>query len=216
MNDNNTSSSISNKLQINKTRIRDADGFVATIRYIGTVASAKKRNEIYAGVEWDDETRGKHDGSVICRTTNQIVRHFHIQNKTKTSSSQAGSFLRLNKIDTGVELDLKLLKSRYVEEDAPLIAPNNVLPYSARTSSGREKPIEFLGEMNVRKRQQLGDLNEISLRGMGISGIASDECREEMMNMFGHVEEIDLAGNLFCDWRSLFDVMETFPSLTWF
>ena len=203
-------SSIINSLQIDKTRIRDSDGFVATIRYVGSVASAKNSNEIYAGVEWDDETRGKHDGSVICRRTNQIVRHFSVKNH----SSQAGSFLRLNKIDTGVELDLKLLKSRYVEEDAPLVAPNNLLPYSARTSSGRDKPIEFLGEMNVRKRQQLKDLIEISLRGMGISKI-SIETRGEMAKMFGHIKEIDLAGNLFSDWNALFDVMETFPSLEW-
>ncbi len=215
-----TTTTIINSLQVDKTRVQDNDGFVATVRYIGPVASAKNSNEIYVGVEWDDPTRGKHDGSVICRRTNQIVRHFYIKGDGHSSgssascSSQAGSFLRLNKVDLGVELNLKLLQSRYVEQDAPLVAPNNLLPYSARTSSGREKPIEFLGELNVRKRQQLEDLDEISLRGMGISKI-SNECREEMAKMFGHVKEIDLSGNLFSDWDSLCDVMSIFPSLTW-
>ncbi len=212
----NAASSIANSLVVDQTRIQDSDGFVATVRYVGPVASAKNSKEIYAGVEWDDETRGKHDGSVICRRTNEIVRHFNIKNTTSSSSSHAGSFLRLNKIDTGVDLDLKLIQSRYVDHDAPLVAPNNLLPYSARTSSGREKPIEFLGEMNVRKRQQVGDLNDISLRGMGISRIVSSEAsRKEMVDTFGHTKEVDLAGNLFSDWKVLFDIVEIFPSLEW-
>lgn len=38
-------------------RCRDSDGFLGTILYVGPVASAKKQNEVYAGVEWDDESR---------------------------------------------------------------------------------------------------------------------------------------------------------------
>jgi hypothetical protein len=195
----------------NKTRIQDTDGFVASIRYVGPVASAKKVEEIYAGVEWDDGTRGKHDGSVICRKTNEIVRHFGL----KFPSQTGGSFLRLNKIDLGVELSLKLIQSRYVDPDAPLVAPNNILPYSARTSSGRNKPIEFLGEMKVRKRQQLEDLDDISLRSMGISKCANGDERELLTNTFQHLKELDLAGNLFSDWNDLFEVLLTFPQVEW-
>ena len=43
------------------SRIKDADGFKARVRYIGPVAAAKKETE-WLGVEWDDQTRGKHDG----------------------------------------------------------------------------------------------------------------------------------------------------------
>jgi hypothetical protein len=204
------SNSIADSFRVDRTRIRDADGFVATVRYVGPVASAKKRNEIYVGVEWDDKTRGKHDGSVICRQTNELVRHFSVTN----SSPLAGSFLRLHKVDTGVDFNLELIKSRYVEPDAPLVAPNNVLPYYARTSSGRQKVIEFLGEMDVRKRQQLEDMDDISLRGMGISGISA-KCSEEMLKTFKHVKEIDLAGNLFCDWGPFFEIMAMFPLLEW-
>jgi len=32
------------------------------VRYIGAVASAKDQAAVYLGVEWDDVTRGKHDG----------------------------------------------------------------------------------------------------------------------------------------------------------
>jgi Leucine-rich repeat (LRR) protein len=202
---------IASRLIPNKTRIRDSDGFIATVRYVGPVASAKKSDEIYAGVEWDDPTRGIHDGSVICRKTNQLVRHFSLSNSCQTG----GSFLKLSKIDTGVELNLKLIQSRYVDSDAPLVAPNNILPYCARTSSGRDKPIEFLGELQVRKKQQLERLNDISLRGLGISSIACGNERELLVKTFEHLQELDVAGNLFSDWNSLFELLRIFPRLIW-
>ena len=47
-------------------RVRDAtSGHVATVRYIGSVASAKDQAAMYLGVEWDDASRGKHDGSAV-------------------------------------------------------------------------------------------------------------------------------------------------------
>ena len=204
-------STITASLIPNKTRIRDADGFVATVRYVGPVASAKNREEIYAGIEWDDEHRGKHDGSVISRQTNEIVRHFSL----KVPSQTGGSFMRLNKIDMGVELNMSLIQSRYVDPDAPLVAPNNILPFSARTSSGRDKPIEFLGEMMVRERQQLEDLDEISLRSMGIATMTKNDDREELTKTFGHLKELDVSGNLFSDWDSLFQILRTFPQMNW-
>ena len=87
------------------TRIRDADGFVGTVVYVGSVASSKSPQEQYAGIVWDDNSRGKHDGSVVCRQTNQIVRHF-------SCGSTQGSFLRLRKLDLGVILTAKLLREQ--------------------------------------------------------------------------------------------------------
>eukprot|EP00957_Ditylum_brightwellii_P016034 1208176-Ditylum_brightwellii.AAC.2 len=191
------------------TRVRDSDGFVGTVVYVGPVASAKNTKEIYAGVAWDDETRGKHDGSVICRQTNNIVRHF-------SCGPTGGSFLRLSKIDYGVALDGRLLRARYVVEDAPLVAPGNLLSHVARTTGGRDKPIEFLGEIKIRKRQQLEDLIEVSLRGWGIGRAAVGEEEVNALKEFGHLKEIDLAGNLLCDWNMVFTIMKQFPVMEWF
>lgn len=45
-------------------RIRDvADGNRGTVKYIGPVAAAKNKTELWLGVEWDSTGRGKHDGS---------------------------------------------------------------------------------------------------------------------------------------------------------
>jgi hypothetical protein len=89
------------------------------------------------------------------------------------------------------------------------------LPFYARTASGRDKPIEFLGEMKVRKRQQLDELDDISLRSMGISSISTGAVREEMMKTFQHLKELDVSGNLFSDWEDLLDILKMFPNLTW-
>jgi len=195
-----SSNDIARHLRAGVTRVRDVDGFVGTVMYVGSVPSAKNSQEIYAGIAWDDASRGKHDGSVICRTTNQLVRLFHCQ---------GGSFLRLSKVDLGVTLNPALMQSKYVGMDAPVVAPNNVLPHTARTAGGRDKPIEFLGEMNIRKRQQLSDLDKISLRSLGISRA----CTDESMVEFHHLKEIDLAGNLLSDWDTVFTILGQFPLL---
>lgn len=191
---------IFSQLHVGVTRVRDVDGFVGTVMYVGPVPSAKNATEIYAGIAWDDASRGKHNGSVICRTTNQLVRLFHCQ---------GGSFLRLGKLDLGVTLDPELLQSKYVDMNAPVVAPNNILPHTARTAGGRDKPIEFLGEMNIRKRQQLDDLDKISLRSLGISRA----CLDQSMTRFQHLKEIDLAGNLLSDWHVVFTILRQFPLL---
>jgi hypothetical protein len=193
-----------------ETRIRDSDGFVGTVVYVGPVASSKNLHEIYAGIEWDDPSRGKHDGSVICRRTNQIVRHF-------SCGPAQGSFLRLHKLDVGVSLSSSLLRNKYVEMNAPIIAPNNVLPHTARTSTGKEKVIEFLGEMKIRQQQQLGNLDKVSLRREGISRICCAEEEEGEgdgdggLSEFQHIKDIDLAGNLLGNWTVALKILNQFP-----
>ena len=194
------SSDIASQLRAGVTRVRDVDGFVGTVMYVGPVPSAKNASEIYAGIAWDDASRGKHNGTVICRSSNQLVRLF---------SCEGGSFLRLSKLDLGVTLDPALMQSKYVAMDAPVVAPNNLLPHMARTAGGRDKPIEFLGEMNIRKYQQLGDLDKISLRSLGIARA----CTDQTMVEFQHLKEIDLAGNLLCDWDTVFAILGHFPLL---
>lgn len=189
----------------NETRIRDADGFCGTVVYVGPVASAKNAQETYAGIVWDDPSRGKHDGSVICRKTNDLVRHF-------SCGPTQGSFLRLHKLDLGVALTVELLRSKYVEMQAPVIAPNNLLPHTARTSSGKEKPIEFLGELKIRERQQLVVIDKVSLRREGISSASE----EDLLTEFGNIRDIDLAGNLLCNWKEVLKILSRFPLIEHF
>ena len=198
-------------LIVGGTRIRDEDGFCGTVVYVGPVASAKQPTECYVGICWDDPSRGRHDGSVIDRHTNALVRHFG-----PTPHPTQGSFLRVTKIDTGVPLTAELLHGRYVELSAPIIAPNNRLPHFVRTAQGKEqKPIEFLGELQIRGRQQVQDLSKWSLRRQGISKPASTE-RDilQLRQLAAGVIDLDLAGNLLSQWTDVVTIVGHFPKLT--
>ena len=48
-------------------RIVDKKGSRGTVRYVGPVATSKSADAVYVGVEWDDNTRGKHDGAVTTK-----------------------------------------------------------------------------------------------------------------------------------------------------
>eukprot|EP00592_Proboscia_alata_P005296 CAMPEP_0194368324 /NCGR_PEP_ID=MMETSP0174-20130528/16589_1 /TAXON_ID=216777 /ORGANISM="Proboscia alata, Strain PI-D3" /LENGTH=556 /DNA_ID=CAMNT_0039144665 /DNA_START=215 /DNA_END=1885 /DNA_ORIENTATION=+ len=200
----------------------DSDGFLATVMYVGPVASAKNQEETYVGVAWDDTTRGKNDGSVICRKTNEIVRHFCCPRKndiTVTSTATGASFLRPHKIHLGHTLSPSLLLTKYVPPDDPeLIAPNNILPHVASTSSGRDKPIEFLGEIKIRKQQEVGrNLEFCSLRCLCIRKgwrRSDDENNEVEREMFDKIKGVDLAGNLLCSWEEIKVILYQFPNLT--
>jgi hypothetical protein len=203
MNDNTNTNII-----VGKTRIQDSDGYIGTIVYIGPVASAKDTQCIYAGIVWDDPTRGIHDGSVQCRITKNIVRHFDTYHPT------AGSFIKLSLIDTGRSLTPNLLvNERYVTMDnTECVAPNNIFPnHTACTTSGKNnKPIEFYGEMKIRSYQQVSDLAAISIRRSRINSF-DKSC--DWSNLH-HIQEIDLAGNLLCNWDPFFNIICYLPSLT--
>ena len=62
-----------------------------TVLFEGPVGATKGE---WLGVEWDDSTRGKHDG------THEGVRYFTPRSSSPTSSS----FLRLNKVNLGINL----------------------------------------------------------------------------------------------------------------
>ena len=188
-------------------RVRDSDGFLGTVLYVGPVASAKNQNETYCGIEWDDSTRGKHDGSVISRATNGIVRHF----KCVSSSPTAGSFVKPSKLDFGVDF-ASTLANRYVKPDAPLIAPNNVFEGCvAMTKGGRTKQIEFFGEKKIRDRQQVGDIEKVVVRGEGVSHAGLTP--SSIADYAGHLVEVDLQGNLLSSWSEIGKIICQLKSL---
>ena len=67
------------------SKVRDADGFRGTVRYIGPVAAAKNQEEDWLGIEWDVQSRGKHDGSCVDKL-GKLHRYF-------TCGDTSGSFV---------------------------------------------------------------------------------------------------------------------------
>ena len=147
-------------------RVRDEHGFAGTVRYIGPVATSKDASASWVGVEWDDATRGKHDGMVTCKDGSS-ARYF-------TCAMGAGRFAKPANLDAGIALS-DALASRYVTLGAPLLAPNREFAgepcrehaHERRTDS--TKTIEFYGEMQIRAHQQVDGINKVALRSAGIA-----------------------------------------------
>lgn len=194
-------------LVVDKTRVRDAAGYRGTVAYVGSVASASDPNLIYAGIVWDDPERGKHNGTVVSKTTGQLVSHFSCPHST------GASFVKVNKLDTGTVLTPGVLQERYVplDSDERVAGPDNCLPHTAATASGKDnKPIELLGELKIRKYQQVADLQTLSLR---LSGLSSIDMSASWKTAAQQVRHLDLAGNLYCDWTVLPQILQCLPAL---
>lgn len=173
-------------------RVKDADGYRASVRYIGPVAASKKADEIWLGVEWDKKDRGKHDGSCVDKEGN-LHRYFEC-------SMGAGSFVKGNKVTGGISF-VQALQERYVQKDAPSLTKENdpTLPDAfVTTSKGNAKPIEFLGEHKLRKWQQIGSIDKVAIRDDKISCIG-----EGLTEIGGHFVEVDLQDNLLYKWSEI-------------
>ncbi len=72
-------------------QVRDIEGYRATVKYIGAIANAKPEDG-WIGVEWDESSRGKHDGQAYGR------RYF-------TTDPGRGSFVRAEKLVPRLGLD---------------------------------------------------------------------------------------------------------------
>lgn len=85
--------------------VDDADGSKqrGTVRYLGPVFGSKDETRIYAGVEWDELGRGKHNG------TSDGKQYF-------TCPEGQGSFIHPKRIQLGCTL-VEALKAKYAEDN---------------------------------------------------------------------------------------------------
>lgn len=181
-------------------RVQDLEGFRGTILYIGPVAAAKNPNDIWLGIEWDDPTRGKHDGSCVDKSGNS-VRHFQCP-------EGSGSFVKPNKLLFGKSFE-EALRERYVGLDAPEESPGDIVPDAfVLTSTGVQKNIEFLGEHKIRKRQQIDVLTKITMRNCSLSTAGGD-----FRSTAGHFVELDLQDNLLSSWKEVGEIAVQLPKL---
>ena len=153
-------------------------------------------------MEWDKDTRGKHDAS--CVDSAQVTHRYF------TCTPGAGSFVKPAKIQTG-QTFVAALMERYVSLDAPLITgEENTLPDSfVVTSKGERKAIEFVGESCIRKRQQLADVVEVSVRNSAVSSGGTG-----LGELTRHVISVDLQDNLFSNWNDIVDITRQLPLLS--
>jgi dynactin complex subunit len=132
----------------------------ATVRYIGPVEG---QEGTWVGVEWDDPSRGKHDG------TTGGKRYFICS----CDSPAAASFVRISKISRGSSL-VDALVLRYTNQlaEGQAAADGQVFLH---TSSHRKVWVELVGEQKVTERLSKTELLQAArLVGANASHVVSE------------------------------------------
>lgn len=170
-------------------------GYFGTVRFVGEVPPSEGS---WAGVEWDDSTRGKHSGE------HNGVQYFI------SSVPGSASFLRPKKITLGTSF-VEALAERYRRESAT--AEDQVDMYLPATAKGSHiTPVELVGAEKITEKQShLDTLQSVSLRGMLVASAGSEG---EILNTSPNVAELDLSRNLLLpSMEVVADIVKQLPYL---
>lgn len=175
------------------------DGFLCTVRYVGKLSGA---NGEWLGVEWDDTTRGKHDGK---HKGSQIFQCL-------SDAPTAASFVKSSRKFDSEQTVIQAIKSKYGNVDNPNL--------EAVIISG--KVAEEVGFDKIAQEQaRLADLRIILIDQMVVNGIAvrnaSDvgirHAQEELRTTCPNVTELDLGWNIFESWADVALICAALPKL---
>lgn len=161
----------------------ESEGNYGTVRYVGDVPPTKG---VWLGVDWDDSTRGKHNGS------HQERHYFYTRHPT------SGSFLRPQKANAGVAF-IEALRDRYglvEEEGGGVIVEDMYVKGSKQTTF-----VEVVGAEKVNKEQSdLDKILKVCLRNTHVNGVQSDD---EISRICPNVEQLDVSWNLLPSWEAV-------------
>ncbi|KAI7888706.1 CAP Gly-rich domain-containing protein [Mucor mucedo] len=182
------------RIQIGKDR--------ATVMYTGTVEGTTGE---WLGIEWDDPTRGKHDG------LHQGTRYFSCRH------AKSGSFVRYHaqKVVTGTTF-MKALKERYTTED----------DFTTVKGEKYEKDKD-IGELYFGGNKQIVvetyGFEKILRAQRGLSGLTVVGLAEQCVAWAGPpgeiseaelaIEDLDLSRDLIADWKTVSEITSQLGSL---
>lgn len=111
-------------------------GYIGTVKYIGPITGYKG---LWLGIDWDDVTRGKHNGTV------DGVEYF------KASHLKSGSFVRCEKVNFGQSI-INAILSKYGQCDNLELEEQVLLAFKKTTNTPF---LEMVGLEKVAKKQRL-------------------------------------------------------------
>lgn len=169
---------------------------VATVRYVGKVEG---QDGEWAGVEWDDPSRGKHDGSV------NGVKYFAC-----SSGLNAGSFVRVEKVAEGINVPQALL-ARYRNEKAEGGEEVTADELYVETIGQRRVKINLVGAEQISQLQsQTHKLTSSRLVQMDVASVGD---ADELAALLPNASELDLSSNLVSGWPFVRDLATFLPHL---
>ncbi|KAK3092781.1 hypothetical protein FSP39_007152 [Pinctada imbricata] len=173
------------------------DGYIGTVKFIGNLNQEKTKG-IWLGVDWDNEERGKHDGSL------NGVQYF------TTSTPKSGSFVRPKKVNGGVSCYMAI-KDRYgkqEEENAGVIADELYVVDSKK----KKTIVEMVGAEFINlKQSNLNYLQEVVLKEMLVYGVGIHG--NDLMNHTRNIQELDISKNLLSSWENVANIAKCLPNL---
>ncbi|TID21850.1 tubulin-specific chaperone-like protein E [Venturia nashicola] len=170
---------------------------ICTIRYIGAI---KGKGE-WLGVEWDNASRGKHDGHV------DGERYFTCVSREPT----AASFIRPNRQPDVRRSFIEALRYKYASDHTDIVFQNGRPSDKAIQISGKE--VEEVGFDKIRKQQAgLEQLKIVLLDGLCIDQQIASETLEnalpEIREVCPKIVELDLSRNLLAQWGPIAAICE--------
>ena len=205
----------------------------ATILYAGpllhevTGALALKKNELWFGIEWDDASRGKHNGVV-----NGTV--YFTPKKEGTNSS----LVLEKKCNFGVDILEAIVKRYFLDKEAKEILVNKetiveVLAAKAEelkkqeindiktefdeegfifTYQTRTKRIEFMGfDKHWKRINTLTEMTDLSINDLLVRDFGEINTLRPLIS---NVTNLSLENNLLCNWEQIVHIGTEFPNLT--
>ena len=184
-------------------RVRDRGGSRGTVKYIGTVATSTKNPDfVWIGVQWDDPSRGKHDGET------GGVRYFRCDKNT------SGSFAKPKKLTRAAGF-LEMLQERYEEDDTK---GNFKIKDGARSieatfdgEEGRSFEVTLVGVEKIKKRQKLDVIERVSLESSNF-GIAGENA-DRIGKMCPNLRELHAPETLIGCWSEIAKIVLQLPKL---
>lgn len=181
------------------------DGALCTVRYIGEVAGT---NGTWLGVEWDDATRGKHDGShkgtryFTCMpfrgTISSAVLSTNHWRLGISKSHTAASFVRPKRPADKPQSFIGALHEKYASDG------DGVDPDAGVVIFGTKVAQEMGFDKIRRKLAQVEDLTVVILDGLRVAS-ARDDNEPAIAERCPSITQLDLGRNLF---ESLAPVVE--------
>lgn len=174
--------------------------FVGTVRYVGNLKH-KKDDDLWVGVEWDDHTRGKHNGAV------GNVEYF------KTEHSTAGSLIKFSKVNFGLSFQ-EAVKFKYnffdSNSDDFYQFLNRAVESDLYIQANKKRiNIELVGkEKAIQKFSKLDSILNIDLAFSFISEIELD-----LSSVFPRLKELILHRTLLNKWSQFLKIFVNFPIL---
>ncbi|KAF5669227.1 PAC2-like protein [Fusarium heterosporum] len=173
------------------------DGALCTVRFMGEVAGT---SGTWLGVEWDDSTRGKHDGC------HKGTRYFTCKSKLPT----AASFVRPSRPADPPRNFLAAVNHKYASE--------YTLPDGRRAAEEIiffGKRAEEVGFEKIRRKQaNIGELTIVILEDLQVANAREDgEAEGTIASTCPKITQLDLSRNLFGRLDPVFDICRELPHL---